>query len=189
MNLTKLDERLTFLAKFIQSPGQVGSIAPSSRFLAAKMLAPIDWETARTVAELGAGTGALTKYIYAFKQPDCKVIIFEKDQQMREQLESSYPGIVCFEDALHLKENLYSQLNNINSVDAVVSGLPFALFENKMRKSIIEQVADALKPDGIFIAFQYSLQMKNLLMNTFSRVEISFVSLNIPPAFVYFCHK
>ncbi|MGA8942115.1 MAG: phospholipid methyltransferase, partial [Thermoactinomyces sp.] len=71
----------------------------------------------------------------------------------------------------------------------IVSGLPFALFEKRIRESIVEQAADVLKPDGKFIAFQYSPQMKKLLLNKFSRVDISFVSLNIPPAFVYVCHK
>ncbi|MBA4603084.1 class I SAM-dependent methyltransferase [Thermoactinomyces mirandus] len=189
MSLAKLNEPLTFISKFVQSPRQVGSIAPSSRFLAAKMLAPIDWKNTSIVAELGAGTGALTKYIHMFKQPDCKLFAFEKDQQMRDRIQSSYPGTVCFADALDLKEHLYSRLNAMEAPDVIVSGLPFALFEKRMRECIVEQAADVLKPDGIFIAFQYSLQMKKLLINKFSRVDISFVSLNIPPAFMYVCHK
>ncbi|MGA8943791.1 MAG: phospholipid methyltransferase, partial [Thermoactinomyces sp.] len=88
MSLAKWNEQWIFFSKFVQSPRQVGSIAPSSKFLAKKMLAPIDWKHASVIAELGAGTGALTKYIHLFKHPDCKLFVFEKDPQMRGQIEA-----------------------------------------------------------------------------------------------------
>lgn len=185
MRLARLNERLTFFSKFVQSPRQVGSIAPSSRFLAARMLMPLDWDRVSVLVELGAGTGALTKYIYRWKRPDCKLFVFEKDQQMRESIQHSYPGTVCLDDAINLKGELSHRLRGTEAPDTIVSGLPFALFEKGTRESIIEQAAYLLKPGGIFIAFQYSLQMKRLLISRFSRVDISFVSLNIPPAFVW----
>jgi Phospholipid N-methyltransferase len=143
----------------------VGSITPSSKFLAAKMLEPLDFVNIRALAELGAGTGAFTKYIHAFKLPDCKVAVFEKDKQMRDKLYSSYPEMMYFEDALRLSEQIQSI--EIDSLDAVISGLPFALFEESVRERIIEAVIGSLKPNGIFVAFQYSQQMKTLLKNRF----------------------
>jgi len=50
-------------------------------------------------------------------------------------------------------------------------------------------VYHSLKPGGLFIAFQYSQQMKKLLGEHFSIEKIEFVPLNIPPAFVYVCRK
>lgn len=173
--------------KFMQSPAQVGSITPSSRFLAKKTLEPIEWNTARAIAELGAGTGAFTKHIQTLKHRDCKVAVFEKDQEMRDELNTLYPDLIYFEDALRLSENVKSM--GMDSLDAVVSGLPFTLFKEAVREQIIDGVLDSLKNKGVFVAFQYSLQMKKLLLRKFSRVEISFVSLNFPPAFVYVCHK
>ncbi|WP_088187176.1 methyltransferase [Desulfosporosinus sp. FKA] len=179
--------KLFFLRKFIESPFQIGSVTPSSKFLAAKMLEPLDWRSIRAIAELGAGTGVITKYIQAFKHPDCKAAVFEKDHEMRSKLKTCYPEMMYFEDALGLSEQL--QAAEIGSLDVVVSGLPFALFETSVRKRIVDAVIDSLKPNGIFVTFQYSLQMKTMLINNFSQVEISFVPLNIPPAFVYVCRK
>jgi len=184
LNLT---EKLTFLMKFIKSPSQVGSITPSSRFLAKKILESIDWKTVRTMAELGAGTGVFTKHIEALKHPDCRVAIFEKDEEMRDELNTLYPDCIYFDDALHLAEDVQSV--GMGSLDAIISGLPFMLFEETAREQIIDEVQHSLKPKGVFVAFQYSLQMKNLLSRIFSRVEIHFVPLNLPPAFVYVCHK
>lgn len=180
-------EKLSFLLKFIESPTQVGSITPSSRFLAEKMLESIDWENVRFMAELGAGTGAFTKHIQVLKHPNCKVAVFEKDDDMRKELYTLYPELFYFEDALCLAKKVQSM--GMESLDAVVSGLPFALFEEAVRERIIDEVLHSIKPNGVFVAFQYSLQMKNLLSSKFSRVEISFVPLNLPPAFVYVCHK
>ena len=184
---SNLTEKLAFLMKFIASPSQIGSITPSSRFLAKKTLEPIDWNTTRAIAELGAGTGAFTKHIQALKHQDCKVAVFEKDEEMRDELSTLYPDLLYFEDALRLSENVKSM--GMESLDAVVSGLPFTLFEKAVRERIIEGVLHSLKPNGVFVAFQYSLQMKSMLARKFSRVDISFVPLNLPPAFVYVCHK
>ncbi|MEA4902624.1 class I SAM-dependent methyltransferase [Desulfitobacterium sp.] len=182
-----LAEKITFLIKFLKSPCQVGSITPSSRFLAVKMLEPIDWQAVDAVAEFGAGTGAFTKYIQAVKKQNCKVAVFEKDDKMRNMLRTLCPDLNYFKDAARLSEATRSI--GLDSLDAIISGLPFALFAEDMREQIIDEAIQSLKPQGIFVAFQYSLQMKPLLSRKFSQVKISFVPRNIPPAFVYVCRK
>lgn len=184
---TKKNERINFFQKFIEAPSQIGSITPSSRFLAKKMLESIDWSKTRAVAELGAGTGVFTRDIYRLKRPDCKVAVFEKDKVMRGTIARRYSRVYCFDDVLYLRQKVRSI--GMRSLDVVVSGIPFALLEEAKRENIIDQVAKVLKPNGLFVAFQYSLQMKALLQKKFSQVEVSFVPLNIPPAFVYYCRK
>lgn len=49
--------------------------------------------------------------------------------------------------------------------------------------------SDSFWKPTTFVAFQYSLQMKNMLNNYFDKVTIDFVPLNMPPAFVYYCEK
>lgn len=53
-----IQEKLLFLYKFSRAPKQIGSITPSSIFLAQKMLDQVDWNRVEHIAELGAGTGA-----------------------------------------------------------------------------------------------------------------------------------
>lgn len=143
--------RISFLFKFIESPMQVGSVTPSSRFLTEKILEPIDWDDVRSIAELGAGTGVFPKQIYELKRPDCQVVVFEKNDEMRHQLCSGFPEVVIGEDALQLTQTL--ELVDIEKLDCVVSGLPFAVFEQNVRVRIIDEVINALKPDGIFVIF------------------------------------
>ena len=180
-------DRILFLKRFIDEPKKIGSLTPSSRFLVSKMLDDLPWKNFSHVAELGAGTGTFTAQIVKRKSPACKLLVVEQDFAMRQLLEEKYPQ-ASFES---YAENLCVAVRRENFVplDCVVSSLPFANMGESLRRQIIENVYRALKPNGIFVAFQYSLQMKSLLNEYFSDVKIDFALLNFPPAFVYFCRK
>jgi len=176
---------LLFLRKFFENPAEVGSITPSSTYLTDKMLAPVAWNEARNIVELGAGTGVFTQAIHKSVRRDCTVAVFEKEAEMRKQLAGRFPDFHLFENALDLRLSL--DRIGMEKADAIVSGLPFANFYPLDREQIITQVKQCLKKDGMFITFQYSLQMKAMLESHFRQVTIQFVPLNIPPAFVYIC--
>ena len=180
-------DRILFLKRFIDEPKKIGSLTPSSRFLVQKMLDALPWKNFSHVAELGAGTGTFTAQICERKLPDCKLLVVEQDFEMRQLLEEKYP-LASFES---FAENLCAAVRreNFAPLDCVISSLPFANMDESLRRQIIENVCRALKPDGTFVMFQYSLQMKSLLREYFSAVKIDFVLLNFPPAFVYFCRK
>ncbi|WP_027365510.1 class I SAM-dependent methyltransferase [Desulfotruncus alcoholivorax] len=180
-------EKILFLYKFIQSPKQVGSITPSSKYLAQAMLAPVNWSLIRTIVELGAGTGVFTKGIYQNVPRGCKVAIFEKDNDMRKILTAKYPTFRFCKDAQNLSREIGAL--GLSKVDCIISGLPFKLFSQDSRDRILDEVEHTLQEDGLFITFQYSLQMKKQLQSRFRNMDICFVPFNIPPAFVYICRK
>jgi phospholipid N-methyltransferase len=182
-----MTNRAAFLYKFIQNPKEIGSIAPSSSFLTRKMLANLPWDTIDVLVELGAGTGVFTKFITDNKKESCQLLVIEQDYEMRKVLQTMYPGFYYGSKAEKLDRIL--QKYDLPQADCIVSGLPFAVFSESLRDDIMEKINCSLKPEGIFIAFQYSLQMRKTLKKYFSEVKIEFVSLNIPPAFVYYCKK
>ena len=67
-------DRLLFLRKFIDEPKKIGSLTPSSRFLANKMLKNLPWKNFSHVAELGAGTGSFTEQIVERKPAACRFV-------------------------------------------------------------------------------------------------------------------
>lgn len=180
-----LTTRAVFLYKFFLHPNKIGSVTPSSSFLTKKMLVNLPWDKIDTIVELGAGTGVFTNFIAENKKESCQVIILEEDPEMQEILRANHPAFLYGTKA----EKLGSLLEryNLPQADCIVSGLPFAAFPVALREEIMTAVHRSLKPDGIFIAFQYSLQMKKMLQKYFSETKISFVPLNIPPAFIYRC--
>lgn len=188
MNMTVSTwQKCLFLFKFIRFPKQIGSVTPSSKALGKKMVSPIPWDAVHHVAELGAGTGAVTQFIHEAGHPGTKVFLFEKDSALLNRLKEQYPEYCCFADAVQLEATIRSQ--GVEQLDCVIGGLPFANFPQKIRDEIMEQVVRTLKPGGWFVAFQYSLQMKKHLERHFHIVDIHFVIGNLPPAFIYVCRK
>ncbi|MEJ8548636.1 class I SAM-dependent methyltransferase [Brevibacillus borstelensis] len=176
---------MVFLRRFLAEPGRVGSIIPSSRFLCEKMLSSVDWNKSDVIIELGPGTGAFTESILEKKRIDAKYVLVERDPQFREMLSRRFPGVTMWDEALMLQQ--YIRETGIGKADAIISGLPFANFPAELRSGILNEVQSALAPGGLFITFQYSLQLKAELRTRFQRVETTFTPLNIPPAFIYTC--
>lgn len=178
---------LLFLQSFIRKPMEIGSVWPSSRFLARKMVQQVAWEEVGAIAELGSGTGAITREIQSHVSKKATVLLFEKDGEMNGNLQNEFPDYLCYQNAVELLKIMDHHC--IKQLDCVISGLPFFNFSKELRERLLNQVIDSLKPGGYFIAFQYSLQMKNLLSRTFHIEKIHYVPLNFPPAFVYVCKK
>ncbi|TXK86128.1 class I SAM-dependent methyltransferase [Paenibacillus sp. N3.4] len=185
--VAKAQEIALFLSRFLRKPNQIGSVLPSSKFLAQKMIASVSWHQVDSMAELGAGTGAITQYIPKAVKKNTKVLLFEKDPYLRSLLEKRYSNFYCYEDCCELQ--LGMQNEKIEQLDCILCGLPFFNFSQPIRDQLMAQIYKSLKPDGLFIAFQYSQQMKKQLSQHFDIEEILFVPMNVPPAFVYICRK
>lgn len=68
-----------FLYQFIKNPMSVGSISPSSRFLAKKMLQGVDFQKAKCIVEYGPGTGIFTEEILKQRTPETVVFVVENN--------------------------------------------------------------------------------------------------------------
>lgn len=66
----------------------------SSRWLARRMIDIAEIHGAGTIVELGAGYGALTKYLIQYKSPGTKLVIVENDAKCIVELRSQY-GQYC----------------------------------------------------------------------------------------------
>ena len=185
--LKAIEEKLVFLYKFARAPRQIGSVTPSSVFLAKKMIEPVPWAQVKSVAELGAGTGAITRYLHKAIESDAKVLLFEKDHDLRAKLATQYPNFSNYTDACQLGTAL--QYEGLRQIDCILSGLPFFNFPQSLRERLMHQIVTSLKPGGLFIAFQYSQQMRKQLSRQLYIEKVHFVPWNVPPAFVYVCRK
>lgn len=173
-----------FLTECLKKPRIIGSVTPSSRFLAAKMLKPIDFSSARKIVELGAGTGVFTRRILRRMRPQSSLFVFEINPQFAGQLR------MIKDKRMKLLTSSAAQLTkHVRDADVIVSSLPFAMFSERSVRRIINEVKRALKPGGMFVQYQYSLKSYNLLKQHFAEVSLDFTPLNILPAFVYLCRK
>ena len=179
-----IKEKMLFIKKFATEPRTIGSIAPSSPQLVSSMLNNVDWTRIRSIAEFGAGTGAMTRAIIRRKSAESRLFVFEIEEDLRRML-SCETGLDIYDDARFLPCVLDN--NGLRSVDLIVSSLPYAVMPHEVTESVLRGVARSLAPDGSFVAFQYSLHMKGAFERIFQEVSIRFVMMNLPPAFVYEC--
>ena len=174
-----------FIKNFLKNWKEVGSITPSSRFLTRKMLEPIDFAKANIIVELGPGTGVFTKQILSKMKPTARLIVLETNHEFSENLKK-----INDERFTVIKisaGDLSSVLGGVKA-DVVVSGIPFSAIKKEVREKMLKQIKINIKKRGKFIQFQYSLDLLRTLNKIFDKeVDVSFVSLNVPPAFVYSC--
>lgn len=177
----------TFFKNFVCSPASVGSVVPSSRYLVSAMVSLVEWQHVKHVAELGAGTGVITRSIDESRMPDSRFYCFERDEGMRLDLAQKFRNIDFYQDAFMLR-NIIKPCKG-QGLDCVISGLPFANFRPSEREQILRDVYDCLNPGGTFLAFQYSRVLQPYLVAAYGKFESRLVWANIPPAFVFLCQK
>jgi phospholipid N-methyltransferase len=181
--------KLAFFRESLRNLRTTGAIARSSRFLVKEMLKPIDFQNAKVIVELGAGDGVLTFEILSRMSPDAKLLCFEINPQFCEILRGiEDKRFQLIEDsAEHLYE--YVEKLGFKEVDYVISAIPFVALPDELSYSIVGGCHKALKKTGLYIQFHYSTMIKKMYQHIFGNVDINFVALNIPPAFVMICIK
>jgi phospholipid N-methyltransferase len=180
----------SFFQLFLKEKKMIGSISPSSNYLAEKMLENIDFDNCKTIVEIGPGTGVFTKKIIEKLALNSRLIVFELNTLFFEQLktEISDSRVTIINDSA---ENLSKHLSNLGleTTDYIISSLPLSNFPLRFIARLLKQFNTVLTKPGKYVQFQYSLGAKGIIERTFSKVEISFTPLNLPPAFVYTCSK
>jgi phospholipid N-methyltransferase len=195
-----------FIREFFRSFGVTASLVPSSRFLAAAMLDPVDFRKPCTIVELGPGTGAMTKEILRRMTPDSRLFAFEVNPHFVGHLRAQYrdPRLTILQaDACHMADHL--RAHDAGALDAVISSLGLTSMPHGIRTRIVEQAAACLAPGGVLTQFQYltsrrpvpyipALRMtpfreKPFLRSYFPTITTRPVLLNFPPAVVFACRK
>ena len=151
---------------------------------------PIDFEKAKVVVELGAGSGAFTEELLSRMSPDAHLLSFEINPEFCKILRGtiSDPRFILIEDSAaalpeHLKKLGFGQ------ADYIISGIPFVTLPTELVHEIVTASHKSLKKNGLFIQFHYSSLIQKMYQQFFGNVEVKLVPLNIPPAFVMVCRK
>lgn len=182
---------MSILTEFLRHPLLTGAVAASSPALARMMTGGIGLERARTVVELGPGTGVFTDAIRREVAPGTRIVAVELNGHLAEQLTRRYRG-----EPVEIVHGSAADLARLvrYPVDAVVSGLPWTVMAEPVRLRILDAVTAVLAPGGVFTTFAYAhaawtppgrrfaaeLRQRFGVTGT-SRV----VWRNLPPAFVH----
>lgn len=179
----------SFLIQYLRDIRGVGAVAPSSRFLARRMVASVDFERAKVIIEYGPGTGVFTAEIIKRMKPGTKLLAIETNPAFYTKLREAYkdtPGVeVINASAEHISKLHAGRM--LPAPDYVISGLPFAALPADVSQAILKATAKLIGKKGEFITFQYTLLKKGLLGEYFGDIQVSRELRNIPPAYILHC--
>lgn len=186
-----------FLAAALRHPATMGAVAPSSRRLAAVLASVVPTTGEPVVVELGPGTGAVSALIEERLPAGGRHLAVELDPAMVAYLESTRPRLeVIHGNAAHLRKVLAER--DVHRVDAIICGLPWALFDDATQAELLAGISAAVGPTGAFTTFAYlhgmtlaaARRFRASLRASFDEVLVSAtVWRNLPPAFVYVCRR
>ena len=171
--------------RFIISPHTIGSVYPSSRFLAREMVKSI--QPHHKVLELGPGTGSVTQAILHRGVKEHNLKLIELDASLYKILATKYPSIEIINQSVTSPEILsfFSDMK----FDVVVSSLPLVLLSDDNLEALLTFYKKVTHDESWMVQFTYAKKLaygnqliqKNSLNQKFKRK----IFLNIPPAKVF----
>lgn len=189
--------RRHFVTRAVLHQGTVGAIAPSSRHLARLLTSIVPRSGQPVVVELGAGTGAVSDEITRVLPAGGRQLAIEIDPGMVRFLRRHRPGLTVIPgDAAQLAAHIAE--HGVTQIDALVSGLPWALFTESTQRAIVRAASIELGATGAFSTFAYlhglglpgARRLKRMLHEHFEEVITTApVWRNLPPARVYVCRR
>lgn len=176
---------LTFFEEFLRHPLQIGSIVPSSRFLERRIVEAGGIRLAKSIVELGPGTGGTTRAILRAMPQDATLLTIELSPHLYRLVNRiDDPRLIPhLGNASDLKDIILSHA--LRPPDAVISGIPFSTMGDATGRHILEEIYSVLAPGGRFVAYQVKKRVATLSRFFPEPVEPEMELLNIPPLRIF----
>lgn len=181
-----LRDRLDFFRGFVRHPAQVGSVYPSSHRLEQRLVRSARISEARTVVELGPGTGGTTTAFLQAMAPTAQLLAIELDPEFHQHL----CGAIAdprFSLELGSAERLADFLaaRRLAAPDAIISGIPFSTMPPEVSARVAAAVASALRPGGRFVAYQFRAHVAGFMSPLLGAPDTCWELVNVPPVRVF----
>ncbi len=179
-----------FLKGFIKHPVMVGSVIPSSRILIDRMLEPVDWSQCKLFVEYGPGVGTFTQQILDRLAPDATLLTIDTNEDFTAFLNGRIR-----DSRLRAVTGSAADLGEIMAAlgfakaDFILSGLPFSTLPVGVGPAIAAATAEALRPGGAFLVYQFSPKVGRYIAPHFDRIDKGFEWRNVPPATLFWAWK
>lgn len=179
-----------FLRGFLKHPVMVGSVIPSSKILIDKMLDPVDWDSVRLFVEYGPGVGTFTQHILERLSPDATLLTLDTNPDFTDYLNGKFTDSrleAVTGSAANVRKIMAER--GFENADYILSGLPFSTLPPGVGPKIAAETAEALRPGGAFLVYQFSPKVRDFIAPYFSRIDKGFEWINIPPATLFWAWK
>lgn len=180
-----MNGRLALFQEFLRHPLQIGSVVSSSRFLEGRLVKAAGIESAKTIVELGPGSGGTTRAILQAMDRQARLLCIEINPHLHALVNridddrlTAHRG-----DAGRLKEILTAY--GFRAPDVLISGIPFSTMGRDSGSRVVEAISSVLAPGGRFVAYQLSKRVACLSQPILGPGQLAVEFFNIPPLRVY----
>jgi len=186
-----ISENLAFFRAFLRAPKMVGSIIPTSSFVIERLLGQGNWSTVRLIVEYGPGLGTFTRSILKRLNEQGLLIAIDPNPDFVAHLRETItdPRLIIVEGSAADVEEIITRYAPGQSVDHIISGLPFSTLPEGVGDHIVAATHRVLTPGGSFLIYQYSRFVLPLLKPYFARIDQMRIWPNIPPCMVFAAYK
>jgi len=156
-----LGNSLTFIRRYLSAPATIGAIAPSSQRLARVLCGPFMARTGSArVLEVGAGTGAITRYLGQNLRANDELDVCELQPALAEILDRDVLSVEPLataraEGRARLIRGRVEEIDAPGRYDFIICGLPFTAFAAPDVRRILGVIQKNLKAGGVFSYFEY----------------------------------
>jgi len=186
-----------YLKQVLAYPRRTGAIAPSCEEISDLITDTAQLDKAKTVIELGPGTGVFTEKILDKISSDTVFFALEINPKFVEATKERCPDAIVYNDSAE-NARLYLEKHGKESCDCIISALPWAAFGSDLQDKLLHTIYDVLKPGGKLLtlayvhglAFPTAQRFRSKLHSMFPYViKTRTVWSNLPPGFVYCAKK
>ncbi|MBU9714378.1 class I SAM-dependent methyltransferase [Evansella tamaricis] len=178
-----------YIKNFVKDKN-IASITPTSRSGVKKVCEKMDLNKKAVIVEYGPATGVFTEYLLERITDDSVIIAIELNENFVKYLNANFndPRLKVHHGSA-VDVDGYIKEHGFSKVDYVISGIPFSLMPNEVRKNIVQKTNEVLKEGGKFLPYQTFFQkdrhLKDHLAEEFQTVNDEYQFRNIPPMRVY----
>jgi len=180
-----MGDRFTFFNEFLRHPLQIGSIIPSSRFAERRIVEAAGVIFAKSIVELGPGTGGTTRAILRAMAPQAKLLSIEINPHLHDLVRRIKDDrfIAHLGSAESLAEIIAAY--GLNSPEVFISGIPFSTIGRTSGSKILATISSVLAPGGCFVAYQVSSHVASVCQPIFGKAQVEVQLFNLPPLRIY----
>lgn len=187
--LDKIWTNAFFLSQFLRYPGKIGSLCPSSKYLAhALVRAALRKEDSANglIVDLGAGSGVVSRELLKNGVSPDRILAVDISDNFKKIFSEQCHGLELHTgDARNLEEMIMDHTPQI-PLQAIISSLPLRVMPGHEVAEIMRKTLDVLRRHGgVLIQYTYAFWMHAALAPYgFLKIERKFVPINLPPALV-----
>ena len=150
-----------------------------------RIIAKIDFDNAGIIVQYGAGNGTITKMLLENMKPKSILFVFETNKSMIDELlQINDKRLIIVNGGAEHANIILKNRYKIESVDFVVSTIPFTFIDRRKRRRIINRTHSLLNKKGGFLSFYQSWLIFSLTARKFQKVNWKMALLNLVPTLI-----